>query len=78
MPASSMAQPPAPLIYGWVGSVGFTDESARRRGFQTVLGFGETTTLFPMMPGAGSLKIKIIADAHDFRIIAGQAIVEAC
>jgi NADPH-dependent 2,4-dienoyl-CoA reductase/sulfur reductase-like enzyme len=57
-----------------VGSTGFTEQAALERGFTTIVGYGETTTLFPMMPGAGNLKVKIVADKHDFRIIGGQVV----
>jgi len=57
-----------------VGATGFNEELARQRGFETIVGYGETATLFPMMPGAGKLKVKIIADAHDFRIIGAQVV----
>jgi NADPH-dependent 2,4-dienoyl-CoA reductase/sulfur reductase-like enzyme len=57
-----------------LGATGFTEELARQRGFDVVVGWGETTTLFPMMPSAGSLKVKIVADAKDLRIIGGQVV----
>ncbi len=57
-----------------LGSTGFTDELAKQRGFATIIGEGKTTTLFPMMPGADSLKVKIIADARDLKIIGAQVI----
>lgn len=57
-----------------VASTGFTDETAQQRGIKTVLGRGETTTVFPMMPDPGSLQVKIVADADDSRIIGGQVI----
>jgi len=57
-----------------VGSTGFTEEVAQERGIGTVAGWGETTTLFPMMPGAGDLKVKVVADARDLRIIGGQVV----
>ncbi len=57
-----------------LGATGFTEELARKRGFDVVVGWGETTTLFPMMPGAGSLRVKVVADAKDLRIIGGQII----
>lgn len=57
-----------------VGSTGFTAEVAEQRGIQAIVGWGETTTLFPMMPGAGELRVKIVADARDLRIIGGQVI----
>lgn len=57
-----------------IGSTGFTDELAKQRGFETVTGRGATTTLFPMMPGADSLKVKIVADARDLRVMGAQVI----
>ena len=57
-----------------MGATGFTEETARQRGFDIVVGWGETTTLFPMMPNAKPLKVKIIADAKDLRIIGGQVL----
>ncbi len=57
-----------------LGATGFTEELARQRGFDVVVGRGETTTLFPMMPNAGKLKVKIIADAKDLRILGGQIV----
>ena len=59
-----------------VGTTGFTEELAQRRGFQTVCGFGSTTSLFPMMPGATELKVKIVADARTGRVLGGQVLGE--
>ena len=57
-----------------IGSTGFTVETAGKRGINTVVGWGETTTIFPMMPGSGKLRIKIIADTLDLRVIGAQVI----
>lgn len=57
-----------------IASTGFTAEVAAKRGIETVEGWGETTTLFPMMPNAGKLRIKIIADIRDLRIVGAQII----
>ncbi len=57
-----------------VGSTGFTEDLARRRGIDPLVGYGETTTLFPMMPGADELKVKIVADAMNLRIVGGQVV----
>ena len=57
-----------------IGSTGFTVKVARDRGLKTVIGYGETTTLFPMMPGAEQLKVKVVANATDLRIIGAQVI----
>jgi len=57
-----------------VGSTGFTEDVTRLRGFDTIIGWGETTTLFPMMPGAKKLRVKIVADNIDMRVIGGQVL----
>ncbi|MBN2433203.1 MAG: FAD-dependent oxidoreductase [Acidobacteria bacterium] len=55
-----------------IGSTGFTAVIAEKRGMSTIAGYGETTTIFPMMPGAKTLKVKIIADQQHLRIVGGQ------
>ncbi len=57
-----------------IGGTGFTETFAKSRGFETVVGYGETTSRFPMMPGATQLKVKLIADRHTGRIIGGQVV----
>ncbi|MBN2456110.1 MAG: FAD-dependent oxidoreductase [Sedimentisphaerales bacterium] len=57
-----------------IGSTGFTATMAAQHGINTIAGHGETTTLFPMMPGAGKLKVKIVADATNLQVIGGQVI----
>jgi len=57
-----------------IASTGFTAEIAEQRGIEIVAGWGETTTIFPMMPDPGKLRVKIVADARDLRIIGGQVI----
>ena len=65
----------ATCAYEWrLGSTGFTVEAAEKRGFKTVVGWGKTTTLFPMMPGSGSLQVKIVADTRNLRIIGAQVL----
>jgi NADPH-dependent 2,4-dienoyl-CoA reductase/sulfur reductase-like enzyme len=59
-----------------VGSTGFTEELAQKRGFETVSGRGATTSVFPMMPGATELKVKIVADARSGRVLGGQLLAE--
>jgi len=54
------------------GGTGFTEQTARQRGFETVAGYGETTSRFPMMPGAGPVRVKLVCDASNGRIIGGQ------
>ena len=52
---------------------GFTESYARTRGFEPVAAFGESTSRFPMMPGARPVRIKLVADAATGRLIGGQA-----
>jgi len=65
----------ATCVGDWrIGSTGFTAATAEKRGITTVAGYGETTTTFPMMPGAETLKVKIIADQKHLRVIGGQIV----
>lgn len=57
-----------------VGSTGFTATFAEKRGIKTVSGYGETTTIFPMMPGSEMLKVKIVAEEKELKVIGGQVI----
>jgi len=57
-----------------VGSTGFTAEVAKQRGIDTIVGWGETTTLFPMMPNAGKLQVKVVADTRNLRVIGAQVV----
>ena len=56
-----------------VGGTGYTEDTAGNRGYKTVGGFGETTSRFPMMPGASKVMVKLVADAETGIIIGGQA-----
>ncbi len=65
----------ATCVSEWrVGGTGFTESVARQRGFQTVSGWGETTSRFPIMPGAEKIRVKLVADAGSGRILGGQVI----
>ncbi|WP_022850421.1 FAD-dependent oxidoreductase [Limisalsivibrio acetivorans] len=57
-----------------MGGTGFTEEEAKKRGFITITAKGETTTRFPMMPGAKRVFVKLVADADSGRIIGGQVV----
>jgi len=57
-----------------VGGTGFTEAVARQRGFETVAGFGETTSRFPMMPGACPTKVKLVVERHTGRLLGGQVV----
>jgi len=65
----------ATCVEDWrIGSTGFTATIAESRGIETLVGYGETTTLFPMMPRAETLKLKIVADRKTMRVIGGQVV----
>ena len=57
-----------------IGGTGFTETYAKTRGYNVVSAYGETTSRFPMMPGATPVKVKLIADRKTKRIIGGQVI----
>ncbi|MCD6350641.1 MAG: FAD-dependent oxidoreductase, partial [Armatimonadetes bacterium] len=43
------------------GGTGFTEAIASKRGHTVVAGYGETTSRFPMLPGAAPVKVTIVA-----------------
>lgn len=55
------------------GGTGFTSELAKKRGFDILIGYGETTSRFPIMPDAKTLHVKIISDIKG-NIIGGQVV----
>lgn len=55
-----------------IGGTGFTERAAAENGFNPITGYGETTTRFPIIPGAKKVKVKLIADRRTQRIIGGQ------
>jgi len=57
-----------------VGGTGFTETIAKQRGLDVSISFGETTTRFPMMPGAGKVKVKLVYENNTKRIVGGQVI----
>lgn len=57
-----------------IASTGFTEEIARQRGINPVVGWGESATIFPMMPTAGKLRVKIVADTRHLRVIGAQIV----
>ncbi|UOD34845.1 FAD-dependent oxidoreductase [Deferribacteraceae bacterium V6Fe1] len=57
-----------------MGGTGFTEEVAKQRGFDVIAGYGETTTRFPIIPGAKKVKVKLIADKKTLKILGGQVV----
>ncbi|MFA5535871.1 MAG: FAD-dependent oxidoreductase [Bacillota bacterium] len=58
----------------YIGGTGFTEKAALTMGFSPVVGYGNTTTKFPIMPGTKKMKVKLIADAKTRRLIGGQVV----
>ena len=57
-----------------VGSTGFTERFALERGFDVYTTFSKTSTRFPMMPGAGELKVKLVFERGSDRLLGGQVV----
>ncbi|MCD6386468.1 FAD-dependent oxidoreductase [Candidatus Sumerlaeota bacterium] len=57
----------------FVGGTGFT-ESALKGKFDVITGNARLTTIFPVMPGAKMIKMKLIADKNTLRILGGQIV----
>ncbi len=57
-----------------VAGTGFTESLARSRGFDTYVSHGESATRFPMMPGAGHVKVKLVIEKGSNRILGGQIV----
>jgi NADPH-dependent 2,4-dienoyl-CoA reductase/sulfur reductase-like enzyme len=57
-----------------MGSTGFNEELARSRGFEIVTAKGETTTRFPIIPGATKVIVKLIAEKNTLRILGAEVV----
>lgn len=57
----------------FIGGTGFT-ESVAKKFFDIEVGYAELTTIFPVMPGAKKIRIKLIADKKTHKIVGGQII----
>lgn len=57
-----------------VGGTGFTQTFASKKGLSTVCGYGQTTSRFPIMPGAQNVRVKLVAEAKTGKIIGGQVL----
>jgi NADPH-dependent 2,4-dienoyl-CoA reductase/sulfur reductase-like enzyme len=57
-----------------MGGTGFTEKIAKDRGFDIISAIGETTTRFPIIPGAKKVLVKLIADKKTGLLIGGQVV----
>ncbi len=57
----------------YIGGTGLSEKTAAGK-FDTVTGNAELTTMFPIMPEASKVRLKLIADRHTGRILGGQVV----
>ncbi len=57
-----------------MGGTGFTEKVAKQRGFDIISAIGETTTRFPIIPGAKKVFVKLIADKKTGMLLGGQVV----
>ncbi len=55
-----------------VGGTGFTEQVAVQRGCEVYSTYGDTTSRFPMMPGATAVRVKLVVEAGTRRLLGGQ------
>ena len=58
----------------FVGGTGLSEKSARESGCDTVCGYSESTTRFPIMPDAKPIRVKLIADRNSHRLLGAQIV----
>lgn len=56
------------------GGTGFTEELCEKKGIPVITGTGETTTRFPIMPGATKVTVKLVFSEKDGTLLGGQAV----
>ncbi len=62
-----------------IGGTGFTEKMAKERGFENYcVGYGQTTAKFSIFPDPGFVKIKILVNREDRRLIGAQVIGTMC
>lgn len=58
----------------FVGGTGFSEKTAKARGFEVVCGFSEVTTKFPIMPTTKKKKIKLVIDKKSHKVLGAQIV----
>lgn len=61
-----------------IGGTGFTEKTAIDNGFNVVSGYGESTTKFPIIPGAKNVKVKLVVDKDTRKVVGGQVVGHEC
>ncbi|HHO77357.1 MAG TPA: FAD-dependent pyridine nucleotide-disulfide oxidoreductase [Deltaproteobacteria bacterium] len=59
----------------YVGGTGLSEKAAWGK-IEVIVGYAYLTTAFPIMPSAGSVRIKLIAGKDSLRIVGGQVVSE--
>ncbi|MDP8221806.1 MAG: FAD-dependent oxidoreductase [Candidatus Lernaella stagnicola] len=57
-----------------VGGTGFSETMAAKRGMDVYATYGASKTRFPMMPGSGDVRVKLIFRKGNHRIVGGQVV----
>ena len=57
----------------FAGGTGLS-ESAARKGYDVVVGYSELTTIFPIMPEAKPVKMKLVVNRSDLRVLGAQVV----
>ncbi|MBN2829683.1 MAG: FAD-dependent oxidoreductase [Candidatus Cloacimonetes bacterium] len=60
----------------YIGGTGLSERTAKENGIETICGYSEVTTKFPIMPGAKLVHLKLIAEKGTKRIIGAQIVSE--
>jgi len=60
----------------FIGGTGLSEEAAKAAGYNTVCGYSEVTTKFPIMPGAKKKRMKLVADKATHIILGAQIVSE--
>ncbi len=60
----------------FIGGTGLSETAAKAAGYDTVCGYSEVTTKFPIMPGAKKKRMKLVADKASHRILGAQIVSE--
>lgn len=58
----------------FVGGTGMTARVAANEEIEIKVGYGETTSKFPMMPGTTPLRVKLVARADNGKLLGGQVL----
>lgn len=58
----------------YIGGTGFTEKEAAKAGFEVVCGYGEVTTMFPILPEAKKIRMKLVVDRKSRGLLGAQIV----